>query len=136
MNGQSKRALKVYACIFVVVAGIAAVQGLVDGLPRHGVDLTWPDHARFHVALAAFSRTGFCVMTAAVALIPFRRAERWSWWALLAFVVLGMYSLVPAAVWQGSGPQEVFAIPLALAFAALLVALGISWKVGFPRSNN
>jgi hypothetical protein len=71
---------------------------------------------------------------AAVALIPFRRTARWSWWALLAFVVFGMYSLIPAAVWQGSGPQAMLAVPLALTFASLLVALSISWRVGFPRS--
>jgi hypothetical protein len=132
VTNTSDRSLTIASWTFVVVAGIAAIQGLVDGLPRHGVDPTWPDHARFHVTWATFSKIGFCITTAAVALIPFRRAERWSWWTLLTFVVLGMYSLIPAAMWQGSGPQEIFAIPLALAYTALLAALAISWRVGFP----
>ncbi len=136
MNSTSNRSLATASWIFVVVAAIAAIQGLADGLPRHGVDPTWPDHARFHVAWATFSKVGFCLMTAAVARIPLRRAERWSWWALAAFVVLGMYSLMPAAIWQGSGPQEVFYVPLALTFVALLVALGLSWRVGFPPAQN
>lgn len=128
------RKLNAAAWTFVVIACIAALQGLVDGLPRHGVDPAWPDHARFHVTWATFSNAGFCLMAGAVALIPFRRAERWSWWVLLGFAILGNYSLIPAAIWQGSGPQQIFAIPLALAFTALLVALAMTWRVGFPAS--
>ena len=131
----SGRTLNISAWIFVVVAGIVALQGLLDGLPRHGLDVSWSDHARFHVTLAAFSQIGFCLMAATVALIPFRRAERWSWWVLLGFTVFGNFSLVPAALWQGSGPQEKFTIPIALAFAALVVALSMSWKVGFRPST-
>ena len=135
MQNTSERSLTIAAWIFVIVAAIAAIQGVADGLPRHGVDATWPDHARFHVAWATFSKIGFCLMTATVALMPFRREERWSWWVLLAFVVLGMYSLVPSAIWQGSGPQEQFTMPLALTFAALAIALGLSWRVGFPSAS-
>ncbi len=134
-DARNSRALSIASWIFVIVAGIVALQGLLDGLPRHGFDSSWSDHARFHVTLAAFSQFGFCVMAATVALIPFRRAERWSWWVLLGFTVFGNFSLVPAALWQGSGPQEKFTIPIALAFAALVAALSMSWKVGFRRSD-
>ena len=135
-SNVTSRTLNICAWIFVSVATIVAVQGALEGLPRHGADLSWPDHARFHVTLAAFSQIGFCVMTAAVALIPFRRAERWSWWVLLGFVVFGNLAVVPAALWQGSGPQAQFTIPITLAFTALFAALVISWKVGFPPAGD
>lgn len=135
MKGDtSTRTLNISAWIFVVMAGIVALQGLIDGLPRHGFDASWPDHARFHVTLAAFSQLGFCAMAATVALIPLRRAERWSWWALLGFTVFGNFSLVPAAIWQGSGPQEKFTIPIVLGFVALVTALSMTWKVGLRSS--
>jgi hypothetical protein len=132
----SNRALNVSAWIFVGAATMVALQGVVDGLPRHGVDPSWPDHARFHISYSTFSQIGFCLMTAAIALIPFRRAERWSWWVLLGFVIFGNFSLVPAALWQGSGPQSMFIIPIGVAYAALIAALAMTYKVGFPRSSN
>jgi cell division protein FtsW (lipid II flippase) len=127
------RILTICAWIFVSIATIFAAQGALEGLPRHGTDLSWPDHARFHVTFAAFVQIGYCMMTATVALIPFRRRERWSWWALLGFFVFGGLSLIPAALWQGSGPQAHFVIPIALTFAAGFTALFLSHKVGFPN---
>lgn len=134
VHGVTDRTLNICAGIIVFVAIIGAAQGVLEGLPRHGVDMTWPDHARFHVTYAAFSQIGFCAMTATVALIPFRQRERWSWWVLAGFFVFGNLSL-PVAAWiQGSGPQAHFIIPIALAFTAVFAALIITHKVGFPRS--
>ena len=79
------------------------------------------------------NQVGFCLTITAVALIPFRRSERWSWWVLLGFTLLGTFSLIPAALWQGNGPRAGTEIPIALIVLALLVALAISAKVGFPR---
>ena len=128
----SRNTLTGAAWIFVIVAAVVGLQGVLDGIPLHGFDLTWPDHARFHLTWATASKVGFCLTIAVVALIPFRRTERWSWWVLLAFVLLGNYSLIPAAIWQGSGPRGGAAIPIAIAFTALFVALAMSWRVGFP----
>ena len=127
----SRNTLTGAAWIFVIVAAVVGLQGVLDGIPLHGFDLTWPDHARFHLTWATASKVGFCLTIAVVALIPFRRTERWSWWVLLAFVLLGNYSLIPAAIWQGSGPRGGAAIPIAIAFTALFVALAMSWRVGF-----
>ena len=125
--------VNVAAWIFVAVAVVVALQALADGIPRNAFDATWPDHARFHLTWGVANQVGFCLTITAVALIPFRRSERWSWWVLLGFTLLGIFSLIPAALWQGNGPRAGTEIPIALIVLALLVALAISAKVGFPR---
>jgi hypothetical protein len=118
--------------MFVVMALVMAIQGVVDGLPMHGVDASWPDHARFHITWATASKVGFCLTVGIVALIPLRRAERWSWWVMLIFSVFGCMSLIPAAIWQGSGPRAIFELPIAVGFLVLVAALVLSFRVGFP----
>ena len=115
------------------MASVLAIQGVADGIPLHGFDQSWPDHARFHLAWATASKVGFCLTAAIVALIPLRQAERWSWWVLLIFTVFANLSIFPAAIWQGSGPRDGTGIPIAIVFAALLIALAMSVRVGFPR---
>ncbi len=132
MVSENNRNLNVASWIFVVMAFVLAVQGVVDGLPMHGFDYSWPDHARFHVTWATASKVGFCITVGLIALIPFRRAERWSWWALLVFTVFGNLSLIPSAILQGSGPRAGFEVPIAIGFLALIVALALSFRVGFP----
>jgi hypothetical protein len=134
-KGMSDRSLNVCAWIFVSIATIAAIQGALEGLPRHGADLSWPEHARFHVTWAALSQMGYCLMTATVALIPFRRRERWSWWVLSGFIVFGQLAIIPSAFWHGSGPQAHFLIPIALLLVFGVAALFVSRKVGFPTMN-
>jgi hypothetical protein len=133
MTNPTDVRLSIAAWIFVVMAFVLAVQGVVDGIPMHGFDQSWPDHARFHLSWATASKVGYCLTIGVIAFIPLRRAERWSWWALLVFTVFANLSLVPAAIWQGSGPRAGFEIPIAVSFLALLVGLGLSFRVGFPR---
>ena len=135
MTGVANSRVNVAAWIFVAVAVIIAIQALADGIPRHAFDATWPDHARFHLIFGVAHQVGFCLTIIAVALIPFRQSERWSWWVLLGFTLLGNFSLLPAALWQGSGPRAGFEILIALIFLALLIALAISAKIGFPRQR-
>ena len=132
MNDSDDSKLNVAAWIFVVMAFVLGVQGIVDGLPMHGFDKSWPDHARFHVTWATASKVGFCITVGLIALIPFRRAERWSWWALLVFTIFGNLSLIPSAILQGRGPRAGFEAPIAIGFLALIVALALSFRVGFP----
>ena len=131
----SDAGLNAAAWIFVVVAFFMAAPGVADGIPLHGFDQSWPDHARFHLAWATASKVGFSLTAATVALIPLRRAERWSWWVLLAYTVFGNLSLIPAAIWQGSGPRAEGEIPIAITFIALIVALTLSRRVGLPVKN-
>jgi hypothetical protein len=135
MGSVSDKKLNVASWIFVVMAFVLAVQGVVDGLPMHGFDQSWPDHARFHITWATASKVGFCLTAGIIALIPLRKAERWSWWVLLAFTVFGNLSLIPAAIWQGSGPRAGFEIPIAIGFVALLLGLILSFRVGFPKKG-
>ena len=135
MTDPSETKLNYAAWIFVVVAAFVALQGVVDGIPLHGFDQSWPDHARFHLAWATASKVGFSLMAATVALIPLRRAERWSWWVLLGWTVFGVLSLIPAAIWQGSGPRAGSEIPLAIVFTALIIALLLSARVGIPSKK-
>ena len=58
--------------MFVVMALVMAIQGVVDGLPMRGVDASWLDHARFHITWATVSKVGFCLTVVIVALIPLR----------------------------------------------------------------
>jgi hypothetical protein len=132
----TSRATQISAWIFVIIAAIVGLQGLLDGLPRHGVDDSWPAHARFHVTQGALSQLGFCLVAAIIALIPFRRGDRWSWWALFVFALLGCFSLFPAAMVQGSGPQEKFIPLIAVVHLALVVALGLSWKIGIKGATS
>ena len=90
--------------VFVSVGIIQAIQALVDALPNHAFDASWPEHARFHVTIGAANQAGFAVTAIIIALIPFRRGERWSWWALLCFALLSTVAIIPSAVWHGSGP--------------------------------
>jgi hypothetical protein len=135
MNNIIDSKLNIASWIFVVMASLLAIQGVIDGLPMHGFDHSWPDHARFHITWATASKVGFCLTVAIIALIPLRKGERWSWWALVVFTIFGNLSLVPAAIWQGSGPRAGFEIPIAIAFIALLVGLVLSFRVGFPKEG-
>jgi hypothetical protein len=133
MSNTQDTKLNVAAWIFVVMAFALALQGIVDGLPRHGLDPSWSDHARFHITWATANKVGFCLTVGIIALIPLRKAERWSWWVLVIFTVFGNMSLIPAAIWQGSGPRAGFEIPIIIGALALLTGLILSFRVGFPK---
>jgi nicotinamide riboside transporter PnuC len=136
-NSSSNRTLSICAWTIVVVATVVGVQSVVDALPRHGMDPTWPDHARFHVTLAALNQVGFCIMASAIALIPFRCGERWSWWVLLsAVLIFGILAVIPSAPIQGSGPQAHFYVPMAITYTAVIASLVLSWRVGFPGAGD
>jgi len=64
----SDKKLETAAWMFVVMALVMAIQVVVDGLPMHGVDPSWPDHARFHITLAPASKVDFLALVAALAL--------------------------------------------------------------------
>lgn len=129
------RRVNIAAWIFVLIAMAGALQAVVDGIPRHGFDMSWPDHARFHLTWGVANQVGFSLAAVLVALIPLRKGERWSWWVLFLWVLLGNFSLFAAWLWQGSGPRPGFEIPIGVAVIALLVALGLSIRVAFPAHD-
>jgi uncharacterized membrane protein len=46
MNRVINVKLNIASWIFVVMAFILAVQGVIDGLPMHGFDQSWPDQLK------------------------------------------------------------------------------------------
>jgi hypothetical protein len=127
--------LSVAAGLFVVVATFFVLQAIFDQILRHAFDMTWPDHARFHLTWGVANQVGFSLAAVAIALIPLRKGERWSWWVLLLWVLLGYFSLFAAWLWHGSGPRPGFEIPLGVIAIALLTALGLSFRVAFPQNR-
>jgi hypothetical protein len=94
------------------------------------------EHTRFHITWATASKVGFCITFAMIALIPFRKAERWSCWALLVFTVFGNMSLLPSAIWLRSGPRAGFEIPIVIGLIALLAVLELCFRVGFSSRED
>jgi len=113
------------AWVFIVVAASLMLQPLVEALPKHGPDPSWPAHAHFHLAsgLASQFFLGFaCVL---VARIPYRRGEAWSWW-VLAGLALSMIAMIPATLWFGSGPEPQFWFVIRAQIAAMLAGLAMT----------
>lgn len=133
LKAVTGRKLTAAAWIFVAVGVIQGTQALVEAIPSHAFDATWPAHARFHLAIGAMNQIGFAIAAIVIALIPFRRSERWSWWALLAFALLSTVALIPAALWQGSGPAAGAWVLIAACIVAMMVALVLTAGVGLGR---
>lgn len=125
-----RKRVAVAAWVFVVAAAILGIQAIADAIPKHAFDMSWPSHARFHVTVGAASQLGFAIITMLIALIPFRQGERWSWWALLSFVILGFISLIPASIWHGSGPPPGAWLLIGICIVAMLLGLGLTAGVG------
>ena len=129
-SGSTTRGRMVAVWIFVVVSAILGLQAIVDGLPKHAFDMSWPSHARFHVTIGAASTFGLAATTILIALIPFRRGERWSWWALLSFAVFGYIALIPATLWHQSGPPPGAWVLISICIAAMVLGLALTVKMG------
>jgi cell division protein FtsW (lipid II flippase) len=133
LSDSVRKRLAVAAWIFVAVGVVQGVQAVADAIPKHAFDPSWLDHARFHVVVGAANQLGFAIAAILVALIPFRRGERWSWWMLLNFALLSTVALIPATVWQGSGPPPAAWLIISACITAMLVGLLLTLEVGFRR---
>lgn len=130
LTRSTGKRVAVAAWIFAVVSAILGIQAVADAIPKHAFDMSWPDHARFHLTVGAASQLGFAIITMLIALIPFRRGERWSWWALLSFTILGFIVLIPASIWHRSGPPPGAWLLIGICIAAMLFGLGLTASVG------
>src|SRR5688572_25287204 len=78
-----------YACILLTIVLASSVAVHWVAASRHWV-LAPPSywekyaHAHYHLAQSLSLALGLCVVGTIVVWGPFRRRERWSWWALLA----------------------------------------------------
>lgn len=90
--------------VFTIIPLIAAVALIADLIPKHGLDQSWPDHARFHATWAAAKFLALGVVIALIAQNAFRKGERWAWWAMACYLVVGIGGMIPAIIWHGDGP--------------------------------
>lgn len=135
LSDSTRKKLAVAAWIFVAVGAVQGVQAVADAIPKHAFDPSWLDHARFHVTVGAANQLGFAIAAILVTLIPFRRGERWSWWVLLNFAVLSTVVLIPATIWQGSGPLPGAWLLIGACIAAMLLGLLLTLDVGLRGAD-
>jgi MFS family permease len=125
------RRVRVTSWTFAAVAAFLVLQAVGEAIPRHAFDLSWPKHARFHLTVGAGNQVGFALVALLVARLPFRRGERWSWYALLLFAVFEVLVLVPAAVWHASGPQPWAWVLIGGFLVTLFGGLAATWPLFF-----
>lgn len=100
MERPDSRRIRMCSWMFTLVALFLGSAPLVDFVPNHALDRTWPDHARFHLALAASHLVTLSVLTILIAWFPFRNGRKWSWVALALVTVfdLGAFPLIGLGV--------------------------------------
>ncbi len=109
--------------VFTLVPLAAAIALAADLIPKHGFDASWSDHARFHATWAAAKFAALGIIVALIAQNAFKKGERWAWWAMAAYLVVGLGGLFPAMLWQGDGPPLRPLMMIAVMVAVLFVAL-------------
>ena len=117
--------------VFTIIPLLAAVALAVDLIPKHGFDMSWPDHARFHATWASAKFLALGIVVALIAQNALKKAERWAWWAMLSYLVIGMGGIVPAMLWHGDGPPTRPLIMVSIMAAFMIVALVGSAKIVF-----
>ena len=122
-SSDDARRLRWASWVFLAVTVYGVIAPFADLIPKHAMDGSWPAHARFHVTWAAGKLLALALLTALIAWFPFRRGERWSWFALLIIAVLGIGGLVAASAWHMSGPPLHLYVVAGGSLAAMLVAL-------------
>jgi len=112
-----------------MLATVGHIGAYLYAAPEHVVDLSWPDHARFHVLQAIFWIVGFDLVLLALILGPLARGRAWVRQVLLLAwpFVHGAYFF---ALLRGGGPPETSA-HVALGALLLLygVGLGLVWRM-------
>ncbi len=120
--------------VFVAMSVSFMMQPFTDALPRHIPDTTWPAHAHFHLSVGLVNQFCLGVITILIARIPFRRGERWSWFALV-LSWLTLVSLVPSSAYFGSGPEPHLWYPVGGLMLAAFIALSATAPLGLSRRS-
>ncbi len=128
MNIDSSNRVIVFAYwVFSLAAVLLLVQAIADALPKHAVDASWLAHARFHVVTGAAFQVTCSLLVILIVRLPFRRCEKWSWYALLIYT-LGFAVHIPAAIWQASGPPAGAWYLIAGLLLLMTLSLGLCWR--------
>lgn len=109
--------------IFTLVPLIAAITLAADLLPNHGIDETWPNHAKFHATWAAAKFLALGVIVALVAQNALKSQETWAWWVMAVYLVVGFGGQLPAVLWHGDGPPMKALMMIGVLVLLMFVAL-------------
>jgi len=122
--------------VFTIVPLLAAVALAADLIPKHGFDLSWSDHARFHATWASAKFLALGIVVALIAQNALKKAEPWAWWAMLTYLLIGVGGFVPAMLWHGDGPPTRPLVMIGIMIVLMGIALIRSAKIIFsPKSN-
>jgi hypothetical protein len=121
--------------VFTIIPPLAAVALAMDLIPKHGFDLSWPDHARFHATWASAKFLALGVVVALIAQNALVKAERWAWWAMLAYLLIGIGGMVPAILWHGDGPPTRPLVMISIMVVFMVIALLGSAKKVFTSES-
>ena len=117
--------------VFTLVPLIAAVALAADLIPKHGFDLSWSEHARFHATWASAKFFALGIIIALIAQNAFKKAERWAWWTMLIYLVVGIGGMIPAMLWHGDGPPTRPLVMIGIMVVLMIIALALSAKTTF-----
>ena len=122
--------------VFTLIPLLAAAALAADLIPKHGFDLSWPEHARFHATWASAKFLALGIVVALVAQNAFKQGERWAWWTMLIYLVVGIGGMVPAMLWHGDGPPTRPLIMVGVFTVLMVVALILSAKTAFSSERS
>lgn len=128
--------IKFAVWVFTLVPLVAATALAFDLIPKHGFDMSWSDHARFHVTWASAKFFALGIIVSLIAQNAFKSAERWAWWAMLIYLVVGVGGMLPAILWHGGAPPIRPLIMIGIMAALMVAALVLSVRESFsPKSD-
>ena len=122
--------------VFTIIPLLAAVALATDLLPKHGFDLSWSDHARFHATWASAKFLALGIVVALIAQNALKKTERWAWWAMLTYLLIGVGGFVPAMLWHGDGPPTRPLVMISIMIVLMVIALIGSAKIVFSSESN
>jgi len=122
--------------VFTIIPLLAAVALATDLIPKHGFDLSWSDHARFHATWASAKFLALGIVVALIAQNALKKAERWAWWAMLTYLLIGVGGFVPAMLWHGDGPPTRPLVMIGIMIVLMVIALIGSAKIVFSSESN
>lgn len=118
------------AARLITLASIGQILGYAYALPGHIGEVTWSDHAQFHLFLSWIWLVGLDVAIIALAWGPLQKRDRGTFWLLLVLFISAQgghfLALLVVPAGRPSEPWYDYALgAMALIFA---LGLGIAWR--------
>lgn len=128
------KTFSIWVCTLVPL--LAALALAADLIPKHGFDESWSDHARFHATWASAKFLALGIIVALIAQNAFKKEEKWAWWAMVIYLIIGVGSMVPAMIWQGDGPPLRPLVMSGIMALLMIIALAGTAKDFFAPLND